>query len=142
MTAKARRITEALVAAVMCAVAVCVGAWVVRTEGSQVTSIERLCGQYFLLRSRLSLAGPDAQFGLRPAAARLARLAADFPESAQRNAMPARRAATTIDSVLRVPYATVFDLWTATRPVAVACGEDVRTSSSIVDLLHRRQTWG
>ena len=135
----ARVAVPVAVVVVATAAAVAVGGRVVASSEPTTTSLEQLCAGYVDLRSSLSLQGPVTAFAIRNRASTLARLAAGYPELPQRNSMPARQAAQTIGSVLDAPYATARDLWTAMRPVAVACQDDWRAWSPALD---RRLGWG
>ena len=101
------------------------------------TTKAALCAGLEDLRHSFDIRVLSGQAGIRRAGAQLADLAERYPEIAQRNARPAHDSAAALSAVLAARYGTARDLWTAARPVAVACGQDWRSVSDSLAVLQQ-----
>lgn len=126
--------------AVACAIAASITLlWATTTAPlpSTVATQDELCSAFEELRASFDVSTLGGQAGIRRAGSALAAVAERYPLQQQPNAAPARDASRGLRVVLDLPYGTARDLWTAARPVAVACGADWRPwGGSAVQLLN------
>lgn len=101
------------------------------------TTNSELCAGLDDLRQSFDIRVLSGQAGIRRAGAALAELAERYPEAPQLNAIPAHDAASGLRAVLSTKFGTARDLWTAARPVAVACGQDWRSVSDSLAVLQQ-----
>lgn len=85
--------------------------------------LAEVCAAYSHLKLSLNTTRLPGQVAVRAAASRLADVAGQYPLVEQQGAAPVQSAGEGIVAVLRTPYASTRDLFSAIKPVAVACGE-------------------
>ena len=100
-----------------------------------VSTGDELCSAFEDLRASFDVSTLGGQSGIRRAGSALAAVAERYPLRQQPNSAPARDASRGLRVVLELPYGTARDLWTAARPVAVACGADWRPWGGSADRL-------
>lgn len=100
-----------------------------------VATHDELCSAFEDLRASFDVSTLGGQSGIRRAGSALAAVAERYPLEQQPNSAPARDASRGLRVVLQLPYGTARDLWTAARPVAVACGADWRPWGGSADRL-------
>lgn len=94
---------------------------------SSARAQENLCDDYFALKYALLSSSVLSEGTLRFRVARLAREARFASSAEQRDARPANTAAALLEEALTSPIVSRSDVYTRLRPVAVACGDPIRT---------------